>query len=85
MPMKLFYVHGTDDDDLEMNLDYFVVAEDKDAARELWRAAVDTEIRGSPGLDKEISGIRIILDDVTGTRYDFDQPRAVSWGELAEA
>lgn len=80
--MKLFLFAGTDGCDIETSLDWFVVAPDKETARDLWKGAVEGSL-GRKAEDSELDHVFVVLDDVTGTRYE-GEARAVSWDELED-
>lgn len=80
--MKLFLFTGTDGCDIETSLNWFVVAPDRETARGLWNAAVE-EFLGREAEDSELDHVFVVLDDVTGTRYE-GEARYVPWDEIED-
>jgi hypothetical protein len=80
--MKLFLFTGTDENDVETNLDWFIVAPDENVARTLWKDAVEG-FRDAPGADSEVTHVFEILPDVTGTPYAGDA-RSIPWEEIRD-
>jgi hypothetical protein len=74
--MKLYHVQA--DDPMAESLDWFIAANDPDEALKLWEAEMENN-----GFDGEagITRMRLILDDVTGTRFA-GPARAIDWPEL---
>lgn len=82
--MKLFYVNATDDDDVTNSLDFFVVAQDVDLARGLWKDAV-LELMGRPALDEELASIFVVVEDASSLPVAAQGERWVPWDEFGLA
>lgn len=79
--MKLFLFTGTVSDDITTSLDWLVVANDFDRAKELWTSTVadflDRDVK-----DDELSQVRILIEDVSALPIAAKGERSVDWEEL---
>lgn len=79
--MKLFLFVGTATDDITTSLDWLVVANDFDRAKELWTATVadflDRDVKND-----ELSQVRILIEDVSALPIGAKGERSVDWEEL---
>lgn len=79
--MKLFLFAGTVTDDITTSLDWLVVANDFDRAKELWTQTVadflDRDVK-----DDELSQVRILIEDVSALPIAAKGERSVDWEEL---
>lgn len=88
MPLKLYLVRGHELDG--ENQDVFAVADNGDEAARQWNQwCLKNGIRRDPSNDMietqsfDPENVRLILEDVTGTKYEAGGARYVEWHELA--